>query len=191
MTETVKQINARLTELQKEYTEIVSQIQHAWENVYPQLRESYEKIVQAGINVLDTIVNVAVAYVHALLDLINEHQKELKEIAVMASEIVQDIVKILVNGIAQIRKDVEEFVIQLKNQLKALPIYEYAKEHYNEIINLQIPEGMLASFEELSKIVESALPTEELKRLYNAIHDYIIKRVKHEKVSFPSQLYHF
>lgn len=181
----MKQITIRLNELQKEYKEVISKLQEAWDKIYPQLRESYERIVKAYISILDSLANVAISYLKALLTLINEHQKELKEIAVMASELAQDIAKIVFKAVGQIRKDVDEFAVLLINQVKALPIYDLVKEQYKDIINLQVPESILASVHELSEIIKSMLPTEELRQFFSATYEYIIKHVKHEKVGFP------
>lgn len=177
-----------MNELQKEYNEIVPKIREAWEAISPQLKESYEKIVHVSIKILDSIANLAAAYLRTILDLINEHQKELKEIAVMASELAQDIAKIVFRGAAQIKKDIEEFAELLINQVKALPIYEYVKEQYHEIANFKIPEGILASIEELSNSVKVMLPTKELQQLFSDIYEYIIKYIRHEKVSFAVTL---
>ncbi|XP_019888404.1 apolipophorins [Ooceraea biroi] len=182
------QITKQLNELQKEYNEIIPKIREAWNAISPQLKESYEKIAHVAIKILDNLAKVAIAYFKVLLDVINEHQKELKEIAVMASEIAQDIAKIVFKGAAQIRKDVEEFVELLINQAKALPIYEYLKEQYHEITNFRIPEGVLASIEELSNSVKVMLPTQELQQLFSDVYEYIIKYIKHEKVDDNNEI---
>lgn len=178
----------RLNELQKEYTEVVSRLEDVWKTIYPQLKESYNKIVNAYINFIDSAADVSMTYLKTLLAAINEHQKELKEIAVMASELAQDVAKIVFKAVGQIRKDVEEFVLLLNNQMKALPIFDIAKEQYKDIMKLQIPEPILASIHELNEIIKAMLPTEELRQLFSATYEYIMKHVKHEKVSFPTHL---
>ncbi|KAL6440757.1 hypothetical protein ACFW04_003301 [Cataglyphis niger] len=186
--DTLKQITTRLNDLQKEYNDVISKLQEAWNKIYPQLRDSYERIVKAYIGILDSLANVAISYLKALLTLINDYQKELKEIAVIGSEIAQDIAKIVFKAVGQIRKDVDEFVVLLINQVKALPIYELAKEQYKDIINLQVPESILASIHELSEIIKSILPTEELRQFFSATYEYIIKHVKHEKVDDANEI---
>ncbi|XP_018393503.1 PREDICTED: apolipophorins [Cyphomyrmex costatus] len=186
--DTLKQITVRLNQLQKEYAEIISKLEEAWNSVYPQLKESYNKIANAYINFIDTVANVSMAYLKTLLTVINEHQKELKELAIVGSEIAQDIAKIVFKAFAQIKKDIEEFVILLKNQMKALPVFEIAKEQYQDILNLQIPETVLASIHELSEVIKSMLPTEELRQLFSATYEYIMKHVKHEKVDNTNEI---
>lgn len=188
VTDTLKQIAARLHEIQKEYNEFISKLQEAWNNISPQLRESYDHIVKAYIKILDSLANVAIAYLKALLTLINDHQKELKELAIVASEFAQDIAKIIFKVVGQIKKDVDEFAVLLLNQVKALPIYELVKEHYKDIKNFQLPETILVSLNELSNIIESSLPTEELRQLFSTTYEYIIKHVKHEKVDDVNEI---
>lgn len=182
----MKQITTQLNELQKEYGQIISKIEEAWNTIYPQLKESYKKVANVYVEIVDSIANVLMAYLKTLLAVINEHQKELKELAVMASELAQDVAKIIFKAVGQIRKDVEEFVTLLKNQMKALPVFEIIKEQYQDIVNLQIPETVLNSIHELSEIIKAMLPTEELRQLFSATYEYIMKHVKHEKVSFST-----
>ncbi|XP_012523598.1 apolipophorins [Monomorium pharaonis] len=185
---TMKQVAAQLNELQKEYLEVASKIEEAWKTVYPQLKESYNKIATAYINFVDSVSKVLTAYVKTLLAVINEHQKDLKEMAVVASELAQDVAKIVFKAIGEIKKDVDEFIILLKNQMKALPIFDMAKEQYQDIVNFKIPEGILASIHELSEGIKAMLPTEELRQLFSATYEYIMKHVKHEKVDDTNEI---
>ncbi|XP_018353837.1 PREDICTED: apolipophorins [Trachymyrmex septentrionalis] len=186
--DSLNQITVRLNELEKEYAEVVSKLEEAWNTVYPQLKDSYNKIANAYINFIDNVANVSMAYLKTLLTVVNEHQKELKELAIVVSEIAQDIAKIVFKAFAQIKKDIEEFINLLKNQMKALPIFDIAKQQYQDILNLKIPETVLASIHELSEVIKSMLPTEELRQLFSATYEYIMKHVKHEKVDNSSEI---
>ncbi|XP_071631577.1 apolipophorins [Temnothorax longispinosus] len=188
ITDTIKQVNAQLNELRKEYAEVLAKLEDVWKKVYPQLKESYNKIANAYIDVVDSIANVSMAYLKALLTLINEHQKELKELATVAAELIQDVAKIVFKAATQIRKDVEEFVLMLRNQMQALPIFDIAKEQFQDIVNFQIPEAVLASIHELSEVIKAMLPTDELRQLFSATYEYIIKHVKHEKVDNTNEI---
>lgn len=171
-------------ELQQQFREIIIQLEEMFKAVYPRLKESYDKIFHACLNVLDTATNLVMAYFKVVLSIINEHQEELKELAVMVSELAQDIAKIVFKAAGQIRKDVDEFIELLINQMRALPIYEIAKERYEEIIKFQIPESILASIDEMSDVIKVSLPTKQLQQFFDAAYKYIMKHVKHEKVGF-------
>lgn len=185
----MKRITAQLNELQKEYADIISKIEEAWNTIYPQIKESYNKVANAYLSFIDGIANISTVYLKTLLAVINEHQKELKELVVMASELAQDVAKILIKAVTQIRKDLEEFVALLKNQMKALPVFDIIKEQYHDLVNLQIPETVLNSIHELSELIKAMLPTEELRQLFSSTYEYIMKHVKHEKVSFSTTSY--
>lgn len=182
VTTTLKQVIVRLKDLQKQYEDIVFRLKDALTAVLPQFTKLYKEVVHTCVNILDAAANVAIAYLKAALDLINEHQKELKELAIVASELVQDIAKIIFKAANQIRKDVDEFIVLLTDQIKALPIYEIVKEKYNEILKFQIPQSVMDSFDNICNAVKATLPTEELRQFLNAIQQYIVKHAKHEKV---------
>lgn len=181
--DTMKLITDRLLELQKKYQEIVNNAAEAVKSITPQLKESFNKIVHVVVEMMNTTLNVTMHMLKALVAVINEHQKELKELATMAMELAQGIAKVIFKSASQIRKDVDEFVEMLTAQLKTLQIYELGKERYQELLKLQIPEGLLQSIDELSNIFKSMLPTEELRQLHTAVYDYIIKHVRRQKVS--------
>lgn len=191
MLDSLKKLSEQLNELQKEYEQIITKVEEVWKSVYPQLRDSYNKIVSALIKVLDAATDIALIYLKAVLSLINEHQKELKEAAVIASEFAQDFAKIIYQGVTQIRNDVEEFVIRLIDQLKALPVYEYLKEQYHDFKIPDIPDAILDSIQDLSEVVKGSLPTEELRKFFDATYQYIIKHIKHKQVSFTSYFFRY
>lgn len=172
----------RLEELRKQYQDIVVKVQDAWENVLPQLKKLYNEVIDTSAHILDAVANVAVAYLKALIEVINEHQKELKELAVVVSELMQDVAKVVFKAASQIRNNIDEFVTVLMDQLKALPVYEIIKEKYNEILKFQIPQNIMESIDEISHTVKTSLPTKELQEFFDALHQYIAKHAKHEKV---------
>ncbi|KAK2585087.1 hypothetical protein KPH14_008599 [Odynerus spinipes] len=183
-----KQVIEQLNELFKQYNVIVSKAKEAIEATYPQLQESYNKIFRACMNIIDAAANLGTTYLKAILNIINEHQKEIKELAVIAADLAQDIAKIIFRASDQIKKDATEFVTLLINQVKALPVYEITKEKYNQIINFEVPEAITSPLEELCKTVRAMLPTEELRQFFGTTCDYILKLIKKEKPDNVSEL---
>ncbi|XP_066596058.1 apolipophorins [Prorops nasuta] len=182
VTETLKNISEKLQKLQKQYEELVAKVTEAFKNVYPQVKESCNKIHNAAVEVADSVLKLAGVYVRAVLDIISEHEKDIKELAKIASELTQDIGKILFKGVHQLKHDVEGFVTNLVKEVKSLPIYELLKEKYAEVKNFQIPETVVTSIEDLCKAITPVLPTVELRELFSSAYEYFIKLVKHEKV---------
>lgn len=70
------------------------------------------------------------------------------------------------------------------NQLKALPVYELAKEKWEQLKSFELPETLLGPLEELCNVVKNILPTEELRQLVNLLCQYVTKHARHEKVRF-------
>ncbi|XP_014488121.1 PREDICTED: apolipophorins [Dinoponera quadriceps] len=182
ITDTFTKTVARYGELSKQFREIASKLRDAVETVLPQLKKLYNEAVDTSTQILDAIVSVAMAYLKAALNLIDEHQKELKELAVMVSELVQDIAKVIYKAATQIKKDVDEFVELLVDQVKALPVYEIVKEKYNEILKFQIPESIMAPIEEFFNVIKNTLPTDELRHFVDTLQQYLMKHAKQEKV---------
>lgn len=182
LSETIKLLTEHLMDLQKKVNEIIVKFTESIQVIWPQLKESCQKIVKVTVDILEAASNLVLIYFKALLNVINEHQKEMKEMLTVISELTHDIAKIIFKAMSQIEKDVKEFVDLLVQQLKSLPIYDMIKEKYQNIAEYQIPQTILAPIEELCFNIKSILPTQELKDLFNITYNYIIKHVKHEKV---------
>lgn len=178
----IKQVTEQLNELSKQYNAIISKLTEAIKAIYPQIKESYNKIFEACMNVLDATANLAITYLKAVLNIINNHQKEIKELAVIGTELVQDIAKIIFKAVDQITKDVNEFGTLLINQAKALPVYEIVKDKYNQIVNFEVPEALTSPIEELCKIIKTMLPTKELQDFFGSGCNYIMMIIKRQKV---------
>lgn len=178
----IKQVTEQVNELSKQYNAIISKLTEAIKETYPQIKESYNKIFGACMNVLDATANLAITYLKAVFNIINNHQKEIKELAVIGTGLVEDITKIIFKAVDQITKEVNEFITLLIDQAKALPVYEILKEKYNEIVNFEVPEALTSPVEELCKITKTMLPTKELQDFFGSACDYIMMIIKRQKV---------
>ncbi|KAG7188374.1 hypothetical protein KM043_008028 [Ampulex compressa] len=188
LTETTKKLAEQLKDLQKQLDEMVSKLTEAFKVIYPKLKESFDKIFHALTEILDAGLNLGLTYLKAFLNLLNAHQKELKEILEVGSELGHDVAKILMKATGQLRHDLEEFLNLLVNQAKALPVYEILKEKYHELNQFQIPETVLHSLQDLCNVVKAILPTEELRELLGVTCEYVLKHAKHESVDDGAEL---
>lgn len=182
VTETLKQLVSQISELSKHFHEIGEKLVEAAKATYPHLKESFDKVFKAGVEIFDAAAKLGTIYLKAVLNIINEHQKEIKQLLTVAADLAQDIAKIITKGVSAIEKDVKDFVVLTIQQIKALPIYEFIKEKYGELANYQIPEGIWIPVEEACVQLTALLPTEELKEFFTVIYNYVLKHVKHEKV---------
>ncbi|XP_011144506.2 apolipophorins [Harpegnathos saltator] len=184
----MKQITTQLENLCKQYQDLISKLKEAFETVFPQFMKLYKEMVHGFENIFESTVKILSTYLHVVLDMINDYQEEFKELAIMMSELLQDIAKIVFKAVSQIKKDVDEFVVLLIDQVKALPIYEIVKEKYQEILKFQIPETIMTSIEDVCNTIKTTMPTDELRQLLDAIQQYISKHAKREKVDDPAEV---
>ncbi|XP_076625563.1 retinoid- and fatty-acid binding glycoprotein apolipophorin isoform X1 [Colletes latitarsis] len=180
--QTMKGVAEDLQKLMQHLNEILSNLKDSAKPIYMQLKESYDKVFHELMNVLDAAGKLANTYLNALLNLINEHQKELKDLFSVVSDVAQDFSKVLSKTLERIRLGLEEFCTLLINQLKALPIYEKAQEKLEELKNFQVPEMVLKSMEEVFNVIKSVMPTQELSQLVDTVSQHIMKHAKREKV---------
>lgn len=149
----------------------------------PKLKESYDKIFNVFITLFDTTTKLGTAYIEAILKIVNEHQKDIEELVTVATELVQDVAKIVFKGAGQIEKELKEFVQLLVQQVRALPVYEIAQGAYKEALNYKVPDYIINPVEEFLKNLKNFLPTQELKELFSSLYNYLLKHVKHQQVT--------
>lgn len=189
ITEMMKEIAKGLDKLQEQLTNIMTNLKEATKSIYPKLKQSYEKILHQAMDILETLAKLANIYLNAVLDLINQHQKEINDTIGLVTGIVQDSAKVVLIALEQAKRSVEEFYTLLMNELKALPVYEVLKEKLEDLKNFEIPQTILAPIEELCRVTKSILPTAELQQLDDSICQYVFKHIKQEKVCFPEYAY--
>ncbi|XP_008560242.1 apolipophorins [Microplitis demolitor] len=188
ITQVVSQFMKRAAELNKQIHEIADKINDALQAVYPRIKKSFDEILHAGIEVTDAASKLAATYIKAILDIVNQHQKEIKEIIGLVSELVHDIAKIVMKGYVQIEHEVQSFIKLTTEQIQALPVYEMIKEKYQELIKFKIPDAILMPIEEAFNQLKRMLPTEELREFFNALYSYIMKHLKHQKVDDGTEI---
>nr|UEP64281.1 apolipophorin [Cotesia flavipes] len=188
VTQVVTQFMKRATELSKQVHEIADKINDALKVIYPRIKKSFDQVLHAGIEITDAASKLASTYVKAILDIINQHQKEIKDIIGMVSELVHDIVKIAMKGYGQIENEVKSFIKLTTQQIQALPVYEMLKEKYQELMTFKVPDAILMPIEEAFTQMKRLLPTEELKQFFTVLYNYIIKHIKHQKVDDGTEI---
>lgn len=130
---------ARIEELNKELYEFAQKLYDVMATtVYPQAMASLELIMKSWQQIMEALTNLGLTYFKALFNIINEHQKEIKEIITVASELAQDVAKMFFKAYTQIEKDLRDLVVLWVQQLKALPVYDIIKEKYQEALQFQV-----------------------------------------------------
>lgn len=178
----MQQVAEGLDKLQQQFNKLMGSLKDAAKTLYPQLKQSYDKIFNQCVDIFNAFARLADTYLKAVLDMINEHQKEIQDVMNVVSGMAQDFAKVITKGLEQIKQNLEEFSTLLVNQLKALPIYETLKEKLEELKSFQVPEAILGPFEEVCRVMKASVPTEELRQLLDVTCNYIFKHIKREKV---------
>ncbi|CAL7938756.1 unnamed protein product [Xylocopa violacea] len=185
---TVKQVTEDMQKLEKTLNDMLAHLREASEAVYERLKESYGKIFHRLVEIFDATVNIAKLYVSVLLDLINKHQKEILDMVNAVSGVTEDFARIILKGLEQLKQNLNEFSTMLANQLKALPIYEAAKEKWEELKNFETPQFILSVTEDLCRILKANVPSDQLRELLDSMCEYVMKHVKREKVDELGEL---
>ncbi|XP_076762006.1 retinoid- and fatty-acid binding glycoprotein apolipophorin [Xylocopa sonorina] len=185
---TVKQMAEDMQKLEKTVKELLTHLQEASQNVYNSLKESYGKIFHQLVELFDHVIQVVKLYVMVFLDLINKHQKEILDAMNAVSGVTEDFARIILKGLEQLKQNLNEFTTMLGNQLKALPIYEAAKEKWEELKKFETPQLVLGVLEDICRVLKANVPIEQIRELLDSMCQYIMKHVKREKVDEMSEL---
>ncbi|XP_058796215.1 apolipophorins [Phymastichus coffea] len=188
ITQTLEQFAGRFEDLNNQYNEIIHKLEDVAKTIYPSLVQSFESIAKAVISIVESYAKLVTVFAEAALKIINEHQKDIEELIGVVSDFAQDIAKIIFKGISQIEKEVKEFVQLLIQQIRALPVYEMAKNLYREALNYKLPPYIIQPVEEFLSNVKNILPTQELKDFFTTLYSYILKHVKHEKIDDANEV---
>lgn len=76
---------------------------------------------------------------------------------------------------AQLKKEIEEFIRVLIDEVKALPLYHNLKDRYQELLDYELPPQFWNFYSEIAFAIDDFLPTAELKELVKNIFDYVEK----------------
>ncbi|XP_054010516.1 apolipophorins isoform X2 [Hylaeus anthracinus] len=188
VTQAMKDVTEGLTKLQKQLLEILSNLKEAMKPVYAQLKESWDKMFHHFMEIIDAAAKLATTYLNAILNMINEHQKEFQDVLNVASEVLRDFGEVLSKTLERVSRSIEEFYNLLMNQLKALPIYEMAKQRFEELKHFEMPESMLVPIKELCIATKNFMSTKELVDFVETVCNFIVMHAKREKVDEIAEL---
>lgn len=152
------------------------------------MNEVYASVAESAVSACDAVAQLLANYMSKIVELVRKHEEEIKRIATVVGQGIQDVGRIVSKAVGQIRHDVEDFVKLFMEQLKALPIYEVLKERYQELKKYQIPDQAWSMIQDLIAALSASMPTPEVADLLQAISSYAEKHLKHEKVNDVEEL---
>ncbi|XP_012266095.2 apolipophorins [Athalia rosae] len=180
--EALKKLSESIDELQKIFEDLAERVNTALKTTIPEIQKTWRAIHALATETIHEVATLAATYIKTIIDIINTHQDEFKQIAVIAAELGQDVATIVFKAIGRIQNEVKDFFTVLIEELKALPTYEFIQQKYQELLNYKIHEGVIRAVSDIVQYVNKLLPTTELQHLLTAVWEYVVLHVKQEKV---------
>lgn len=184
----IKLIISTYEKLSEQVTGIQVKLVDAYKKISPDLIDAYKKLVAIFADAAKSGLEIGSKLVNQILDIIREHEKDVKLIINNLTTSFQDIGRVTIKQVTQLRNEVRDLANLLIDQVKSLPIYENLKERLQELIHFELPPHFFELFEELSATAQDFMPTPELKELVKAIFSYIEKRLKRQAVDDVAEL---
>ncbi|XP_026331141.1 apolipophorins-like, partial [Hyposmocoma kahamanoa] len=153
--------------------------------VEPQLKQLYANIAAVLQEYFEGLLDIVAHFAALVQDFFDKHKPELQELTNTFAEIFKDLTRLLVAQLKEFRAKVGQIAPEIIQQIKELPIINLIKEKYQE---LAIPEQALGLLEEGHNTVRELLPTEETKKFADAFVNYVLKKLRQEKVDDSAEL---
>ncbi|XP_075987202.1 retinoid- and fatty-acid binding glycoprotein apolipophorin isoform X2 [Anticarsia gemmatalis] len=168
------------------YIDTAKKIQDMYEKkIEPQIKQIYDTIAHAVKEYLDSIIDV-VAHIGAMVqDFYQKHKPELEELTNALTSIFKDLTRLLVAQLKEFRARVTQLTAELSQQVKELPIVALLKEKFQE---LAVPEQGLALLQDVYNTIRAFMPTPETRDFSDALHAYVMKKLKQEKCDDQKEL---
>nr|CAD7454295.1 unnamed protein product [Timema tahoe] len=164
----------------------------SWQKLLPTLEKSYSQLVDIAEGILGEFIDVAVAILQTVLEQIKTHEGDLKKLAQAFADILEEVGRVVGKTFVQLRSEVKDFLDLLYDQFKTLPVTDFIKEKYNELLRqlteLEIPVELWSVITEVISAVKDTVPTPELRDLVEAIESYVNKHLNKQKVDDVEEL---
>lgn len=185
---TLSELFTKISELSQKFSQVVQEhmskmMELFTKEILPAVREVGGKILDLYVSIMKNIYDIAMVYVTKLSDLLKAHQAEFKQVATVLSEAFQDMGQLLFKSLKNVRDEIQHLLQDLYEQVKALPLFEELKERYKDFLNgTPVPDHVINIMNEVFATIKDALPTPEMKEFVSNIQDYLVKKLKQEKV---------
>ncbi|CAG2059882.1 unnamed protein product, partial [Timema podura] len=164
----------------------------SWQKLLPTLEKSYSQLADIAESILEEFIDVAVAILQTVLDQIKTHEGDLKKLAQAFADILEEVGRVVGKTFVQLRSEVKDFLDLLYDQFKTLPVTDFIKEKYNELLSqlteLEIPVELWSVITEVISAVKDTVPTPELRDLVEAIESYVNKHINKQTVDDVEEL---
>ncbi|KAJ8705174.1 hypothetical protein PYW07_011001 [Mythimna separata] len=168
------------------YVNVAKQVQQLYEKTLePALKQFYETLAKYLKELLDGVLDVVAHYAALVTDFYEKHKPELEELTNTVAAIFKDLTRLLVAQLKEFRARFDALAQELTTTVKELPIFTVIKEKFQE---LAVPEQAAALLNDAYVPLRALLPTPELRDFTDALHAYVAKKLKQEKVDDNKEL---
>ncbi|KAJ8707317.1 hypothetical protein PYW08_010569 [Mythimna loreyi] len=168
------------------YVNVAKQVQQLYEKSFePVIKQFYETLAKYFKEILDAVLDVVAHYTALVSDFYEKHKPELEELTNTLTAIFKDLTRLLVAQLKEFRARFDALAKELTTTVKELPLFAVIKEKFGE---LAVPEQAAALLNDAYVPMRALLPTNELRDFTDALHAYVTKKLKQEKVDDNKEL---
>ncbi|CAG9133770.1 unnamed protein product [Plutella xylostella] len=175
----VDKIQQTISEACKKITELYEK------QLQGQLKQFYTNVAAVVKEAVEGVIDLVAHFAAVVQDFFDKHKPELQELTNTIAEIFKDLTKLIVAQLKEVRSSTAQFLGDLYQQIKEMPILGMIQEKIKE---LAVPEQFLAILGEAHQAIRVVLPTEEAKVLSDTIAAYVQKKLRQEKVDDAVEL---
>ncbi|XP_047037209.1 apolipophorins isoform X1 [Helicoverpa zea] len=170
----------------KIYIDTAKQVQAVYEKEFePAVKQFYAQVSKYFKEFLDSLIDLVAHYAALVSDFYEKHKPELEELTNTLTAIFKDLTRLVVAQLKEFRARVAALTNELTQSLKDMPIFAVIKEKYQE---LAVPEQAIALLGDAYNTLKALIPTPEIREFTDAVHSYITKKLKQEKVDDNKEL---
>ncbi|XP_039760975.1 apolipophorins [Pararge aegeria] len=165
--------------------------------VSQKISEMYEKQIAPGLKQLytnvaamiqayfDGVIDAAAHFAAIIMDFFERHKPELQELTNIFTEIFKDVTRIVVAQLKEWRVQSGQFISNMFEQIKEMPIVALIKEKWQE---LAVPEQFMGIMNDAYHAAREVMPTEETKTFLDVLRNYAQKKLRQEKFDEQKEL---
>ncbi|XP_023946306.2 apolipophorins [Bicyclus anynana] len=153
--------------------------------IAPGLKQLYTNVAAVIQAYFDGIIDAAAHFTAIIMDFFEKHKPELQELTNIFTEIFKDITRIVVAQLKEWRAKSSQFISDMFEQIKEMPIIALIKEKWQE---LAVPEQFLGIMNDAYHTVREVMPTEEAKTFLDVLRNYAQKKLRQEKFDEQKEL---
>ncbi|XP_044764136.1 apolipophorins-like [Coccinella septempunctata] len=165
-------------------------IQTIQTQILPKLKEVLDQVVASLKVVGDKLSDVIFAYLAKISEVIDIVQPQIKAIVASLSEISEELQRFIVKSYESIRTAIIEEIKHIKDELKASPLIEKLKVHYQALLKEFLPsqEVIVNTLRAASGALKEVAIFPEFQNFIDLVERYLEKKLTNQPVDDVAEL---